>query len=193
MDTGNFTPPANIFLELAQSSQAPSHHLSTRSTSPASSSPSSRAPTHTPAKLSTFSSPRLSPLPGAKLYTLKELTQQYPTKIICVFPETTTTNGRGILPLSPSLLSADGTTKIYPVNLRYTPQDITTPVPGGYVSWLWKLLHKPTHQMRVRIASRIYNSSTQDSPKPSPVATTLTSSTSLLSKITTRVTMGGAQ
>jgi hypothetical protein len=50
------------------------------------------------------------------------------------------------------------------VNLRYTPQDITTPVPGGYISWLWRILHKPTHQMRVRIAARIYNSSTQDSP-----------------------------
>jgi hypothetical protein len=111
-----------------------------------------------------FSPPQLSPLPGATLYTLKELAEQFPNKIICVFPETTTTNGRGILPLSPSLLSAAGTTKIYPVNLRYTPQDVTTPVPGGYVSWLWRILHKPTHQMRVRIAARIYNSKTQDSP-----------------------------
>jgi hypothetical protein len=81
-----------------------------------------------------------------------------------VFPECTTTNGRGILPLSPSLLSASGNTKIYPVNLRYTPQDITTPVSGGQLSWLYKLLSKPTHQMRVRIATRVYNSAALDSP-----------------------------
>jgi 1-acyl-sn-glycerol-3-phosphate acyltransferase len=108
--------------------------------------------------------PALLPPLEAKLYTLHELTSQYPSKIICVFPETTTTNGRGILPLSPSLLSASGTTKIYAVNLRYTPQDITTPIPGGYISWIWKLLHKPSHQMRVRIATKIYNSASQDEP-----------------------------
>ncbi|KAH7076271.1 hypothetical protein FB567DRAFT_452117 [Paraphoma chrysanthemicola] len=115
-----------------------------------------------------FSPPQLAPPKDAKLFTLAELTEQNPTKIICVFPETTTTNGRGILPLSPCLLSASGTTKIYAVNLRYTPQDITTPVPGNYASWIWKLLHKPTHQMRVRIATKIYNSRTQDFPATEP-------------------------
>jgi hypothetical protein len=115
-----------------------------------------------------FSPPKISPPDESKLLTLQQLTVQNPSKIICVFPETTTTNGRGILPLSPSLLSAAGDTKIYAVNLRYTPQDITTPIPGGYVSWFWKLLHKPTHQMRVRIATKIYNSRTQDSPSKAP-------------------------
>jgi hypothetical protein len=111
-----------------------------------------------------FSPPSLYPHDTSKVVSLKQLTDENPNKIICVFPETTTTNGRGILPLAPSLLSADGKTKIYPVNLRYTPQDVTTPVPGGYVSWFWGLLSKPTHQMRVRIASRVYNSRSQDSP-----------------------------
>lgn len=111
-----------------------------------------------------FSAPKLAPRDESKLVTLKQLTDDNPNKIIAVFPETTTTNGRGILPLAPSLLSAGGDTKIYPVNLRYTPQDITTPVPGGYFSWFWRLLSKPTHQMRVRIATRIYNSKSQDSP-----------------------------
>ncbi|KAH8704585.1 hypothetical protein GQ44DRAFT_716558 [Phaeosphaeriaceae sp. PMI808] len=115
-----------------------------------------------------WSPPKLSPPDGSRLVTLEQLTSQNPSKIICVFPESTTTNGRGILPLSPSLLSATGTTKIYAVNLRYTPQDITTPVPGGYASWIWKLLHKPSHQMRVRIATKIYNSRTQNSPNVSP-------------------------
>jgi len=117
--------------------------------------------------LHAFSSPALSPRPDARLVTLKQLSSANPNKIICVFPETTTTNGRGILPLSPSLLSADSNTKIYPVNLRYTPQDITTPVPGGYFAWFWRLLSKPTHQMRVRIASRVYNNLSQESPSKS--------------------------
>ena len=111
-----------------------------------------------------FSPPSQTPRDPSKLVTLRQLTTENPNKIICVFPETTTTNGRGILPLCPSLLSADGSTRIYPVNLRYTPQDVTTPVPGGYASWFWRLLSKPSHQMRVRIASRVYNSSNQDSP-----------------------------
>ncbi|KAI4690700.1 uncharacterized protein J4E88_002172 [Alternaria novae-zelandiae] len=114
-----------------------------------------------------FSPPALSPPDASKLVSLQQLTDENPSRIICVFPETTTTNGRGILPLCPSLLSADGKTKIYPVNLRYTPQDVTTPVPGGYPSWFWGLLSKPSHQMRVRIASRVYNSSNQDSPSRS--------------------------
>jgi len=111
-----------------------------------------------------WSPPTISPPDESKLVTLSELCEDYPDKIVCVFPETTTTNGRGILPLSPSLLSASGNTKIYAVNLRYTPQDITTPIPGGYLAWFWRLLHKPTHQMRVRIATKIYNSRTQDFP-----------------------------
>ncbi|KAH6212378.1 hypothetical protein HBI42_156660 [Parastagonospora nodorum] len=109
-----------------------------------------------------FSPPSLTPRDPAALVSLADLTASNPSKIICVFPETTTTNGRGILPLCPSLLSADGKTKIYAVNLRYAPQDITTPVPGQYVKWFWRLLHKPTHQMRVRIATKIYNSKTLD-------------------------------
>ncbi|KAF2028197.1 hypothetical protein EK21DRAFT_102034 [Setomelanomma holmii] len=117
-----------------------------------------------------FSPPKATPPDEAKLFTLAQLTKQNPTKIICVFPETTTTNGRGILPLSPCLLSAAGTTKIYAVNLRYTPQDITTPVPSGYAAWIWKLLHKASHQMRVRIATKIYNSRTQDLPATSKAA-----------------------
>lgn len=111
-----------------------------------------------------FSQPLVNPPANAKLVTLQRLSAVYPSKIICVFPETTTTNGRGILPLSPSLLSAGGDTKIYPVNLRYTPQDVTTPVPGGVISWFWNLLSKPSHQMRVRIAHRIYNSRAIDKP-----------------------------
>ncbi|CAI6337299.1 unnamed protein product [Periconia digitata] len=105
-----------------------------------------------------FSKPELEPPRTAKLATLKELTEKYPNSIICVFPETTTTNGRGVLRFSPSLLTADPSTKIYAVHVKYTPGDITTPVPGTVLSWTWRLLSKPTHYMRVRIARHIFNS-----------------------------------
>jgi hypothetical protein len=114
-----------------------------------------------------FSSPTISPSNPSTLVTLKDLHAKNPTAIICVFPECTTTNGRGILPFSPSLLTADAKTKIFPVNVRYTPGDITTPVPGNYVSWFRNLLSKPTHTMRVRIAHRIYNNPNLDTPSTS--------------------------
>ncbi|KAF2008588.1 hypothetical protein BU24DRAFT_415647 [Aaosphaeria arxii CBS 175.79] len=103
-----------------------------------------------------FAPPKLEPNNPDKLVTLQELKKRNPGSIICVFPESTTTNGRGILPFSPSLLTADEKTKVFPVNLRYTPGDVTTPVPGNYFSWFWRLLSKPTHVMRVRIAMPHY-------------------------------------
>jgi hypothetical protein len=112
-----------------------------------------------------FSQPQLVPTDPANLITLKELTEQNPKRIICVFPECTTTNGRGILPISEGLLSADSKTRIYPVNLRYTPGDITTPVPGNIFAWFWKLLSKPSHYMRVRIARSMYNNPALDFPR----------------------------
>lgn len=69
-----------------------------------------------------------------------------------LFPECTTTNSRGILPLSQSLLGVPAHTKIFPVSLRYTPVDVVTPVPGCYASFLWTLLSRGTHCIRVRIA-----------------------------------------
>ncbi|PSN73847.1 hypothetical protein BS50DRAFT_595394 [Corynespora cassiicola Philippines] len=113
-----------------------------------------------------FAPPRLAPKsPSSKsLTTLKELQARNPNAIICVFPECTTTNGRGILPFSPALLTADPKTKIYPVSLRYTPGDITTPVPGNMAGWIWKLLSKPTHALRVRVARHVYNNDSLETP-----------------------------
>jgi hypothetical protein len=90
---------------------------------------------------------------------LSELLEKYPSRPIAVFAECTTTNGRGILPLSRSLASAPPRTKIYPISLRYTEPDITTPVPGCYTSFLWNLLSKPTHFIRVRVAEYVSTSS----------------------------------
>jgi hypothetical protein len=101
--------------------------------------------------------PQSNPSPGARLVPLSMLIKNNPDSSIVVLPECTTSNGRGILPFSPSLLSSPPKTKIFPVSLRYAPADITTPVPGGYVSFLWSLCSRPTHCIRVRIADAVYN------------------------------------
>ena len=109
--------------------------------------------------LRAFQYPRLEPPHNAKLTDLQTLIQQYPGQAVVVYPECTTTNGRGILPFSPSLLTAPPETKIFPISLRYTAGDITTPVPGTYISFVWNLVSKPTHCIRVRIAESVYNTS----------------------------------
>lgn len=83
---------------------------------------------------------------------LSRLVAQNPKRVIVVFPEGTTSNGRGVLRLSPSLLSASKSTHIYPVSLRYTPADVVTPIPGSVEAFrfLWKLCSRQTHCIRVR-------------------------------------------
>jgi hypothetical protein len=103
--------------------------------------------------------PQSTPPKGARLVTLAKLLQDNPSSAIVVLPECTTTNGRAILPFSPSLLTVPRKTKIFPTNLRYTPADITTPIPGAYLSFLWNLCSRPTHCIRVRIADAVYNDS----------------------------------
>jgi hypothetical protein len=110
-----------------------------------------------------FSGPQEYPAAGTKLTDLKTLLRQYPERVIVVFPECTTTNGKGILPFSHSLLTTPPATKIFPVHLRYSPGDVTTPVPGTYWSFLWSLLSQPTHCINVRIAEVVYNTSKSDS------------------------------
>lgn len=107
--------------------------------------------------LRAFRTPRERPSAGVKTTDLHGLIAAHPTRVVVVFPETTTTNGRGILAFSPSLLGAPAGTKIFPVSLRYTPGDITTPVPGSYWTFLWNLLSEPTHCIRVRIAECVHN------------------------------------
>ncbi|KAI8626318.1 hypothetical protein F5Y19DRAFT_226732 [Xylariaceae sp. FL1651] len=103
--------------------------------------------------------PPSTSVPRSGLTTLRALVEQNPHRVIAVFPEMTTTNGKGILPLSPSLLSCPADANIFPVSLRYTPANITTPVPGAWVSFLWNLLSKPTHYIRVRVAEGVTNTS----------------------------------
>ncbi len=91
------------------------------------------------------------------LTDLRALVAANPDRVVVVFPECATTNGKGVLPFSPSLLAAPAKARIFPVSIRYTPPDITTPVPGAWSAFLWKLLSRPTHCIRVRIAEGVVN------------------------------------
>jgi 1-acylglycerol-3-phosphate O-acyltransferase len=106
--------------------------------------------------------PALSPSSSTALVDLNTVIQRNADRPVVVFPECTTTNGRGILRFSPSLLSAPATVKIFPVNLRYTAPDITTAVPREYLRFLWNLCSRPTHCIRVRIAECTYNTAAAD-------------------------------
>lgn len=119
--------------------------------------------------------PAATPPSNAKLVPLKQILAENPDSCVVVFPECTTTNNRGILPLSPSLLTTPPTAKIFPVSLRYNAPDITTPVPGSYFSFLWILNSKPTHCIRVRIAEAVYNKSAKlSAPVSSTTSATVT-------------------
>ncbi|KAL3471959.1 putative vacuolar protein sorting protein Vps66 [Aspergillus californicus] len=107
-----------------------------------------------------FASPKLRPIDGTPT-DLATLAKEYPGRPIVVFAECTTTNGHGILPLSPSLVGTATDAKIFPVSLRYTPEDVTTPLPGSFVSFFWALLSRPTHTIRVRIAEAVTRSGKQ--------------------------------
>lgn len=89
--------------------------------------------------------------------TLENLVKQNPTRIIVVFPEATTSNGRATLRLTPSLLSAGPTAKVFPVSLRYQPPDVVTPTPGWWEAarFIWRLNSAQTHCIRVRIGGAV--------------------------------------
>jgi len=99
------------------------------------------------------------PAPNSTLDDIATILRDHPDRCIAIFPECTATNGRGILPFSPSLLTVPEKVKIFPVSLRYTPADITTPVSDSYLTFLWNLNSKPTHCIRVRIAEATHNTS----------------------------------
>ena len=117
--------------------------------------------------LRAFRHPQVDPPPSADLTDLQTLMGRNPNQAVVVFPECTTTNGRGILPFSASLLTAPPKTKIFPISLRYTPADVTTPVPNTYLGFFWNLLSRPTHCIRVRIAESVYNTSFPSTSKSS--------------------------
>jgi len=123
--------------------------------------------------LRAFIEPQMAPRPKARLVDLGALLTQYPNRVIVVFPECTTSNGRAILPFSPSLLTAPPKTRVFPVHLRYSPADITTPIPNSFMTFFWNLCSKPTHCIRIRIAEAVYNTSPLTSGEPSSYRTNL--------------------
>ena len=123
----------------------------------------------------------MTPYPHACLMDLETLLSTYPKRVIVVFPECTTSNGRAILPFSPSLLTTPPDVKVFPVNLRYTPPDITAPIPCSFFTFLWNLCSKPTHCIRIRIAEAVFNTSlTQRSLSPGKTSTFSTNCLDLL-------------
>jgi hypothetical protein len=111
------------------------------------------------AVLAALSPVQTGPPRNAKLVEIKDLLDSNPGQIIAVFPECGTTNGKAILPFSPSILQTPADVHIFPVSIRYTPSDITTPVPGKWFRFLWDLLSRPTTCIRVRIAEGQINTS----------------------------------
>ncbi|KAM3550211.1 hypothetical protein MY1884_008364 [Beauveria asiatica] len=122
------------------------------------------------AVIAALAPPSTRPPADNELVSLRDLVQRYPDRPIAVFPECTTTNGKAILPLSPGLLACPVDVQIFPVSLRYTPADVTTPVPGRWVSFLWNLLSRPTTCIRVRIAEGQSNTSAASTNGGAPSA-----------------------
>ncbi|KAH7198500.1 uncharacterized protein B0J16DRAFT_314806 [Fusarium flagelliforme] len=120
------------------------------------------------AVLAALSPVRTAPPQNAKLVDIKDLLDSNPGQVIAVFPECGTTNGKAILPFSPSILQTPADVHIFPVSIRYTPSDVTTPVPGKWFRFLWDLLSRPTTCIRVRIAEGQINTSAAKTNGVSP-------------------------
>lgn len=127
-----------------------------------------------------FSMPEEYPARTSKLIDISTLIANNRQRVIVIFPECTTTNGKGIMPCSPCLLASPDTSKIFPLHLRYNPSDITTPIPGQYISFLWNLLSRPTHSIRVRIAASMENKNNKDTSKCNSLSSSAVSDDQLL-------------
>ncbi|RDA88888.1 hypothetical protein CP532_5517 [Ophiocordyceps camponoti-leonardi (nom. inval.)] len=99
------------------------------------------------------------------LVEINDLLDQFPDRVIAVFPECGTTNGKAILPFSPALAQCRPEVPIFPVSIRYALPDVTTPVPGRWLDFLWNLLSRPTTCIRVRIAEGRRQDMTNGSPE----------------------------
>lgn len=108
------------------------------------------------------------PPPGARLVGLDELLDQCPGRVVAVFPECGTTNGRAILPFGPALAQCPPGVHIFPVSICYAPSDVTTPLPGRWLKFLWDLLSRPTTCIRVRIAEGRRSDAAADGAEAEP-------------------------
>ncbi|KAG4304898.1 hypothetical protein PORY_001573 [Pneumocystis oryctolagi] len=81
--------------------------------------------------------------------TLDNLSKLYPNRIICVFPEGTTSNGCGLLLFTQSLQSIAPQSKVFPLSIKYDPY-LTTPHPGSLLTFLFRFTFKLTHKIRIK-------------------------------------------
>jgi 1-acylglycerol-3-phosphate O-acyltransferase len=96
-----------------------------------------------------------SPPSDATLIDLKALLARHPERAIVVFLEYATTKGKGMAPHISSFLTVTTTASVFPISIWYTPQDVVTQIPGAYLMFLWNLLSRPVHRIRVHIAEDI--------------------------------------
>ncbi|EPS38289.1 hypothetical protein H072_7919 [Dactylellina haptotyla CBS 200.50] len=118
----------------------------------------------------TFTPPTSKPY-STKPTTIAEVVAKNPHRIIVIFPEGTTSNGRALLRFAPAFDSfatqykssgenGHGNGKIpknliFPISLRYLPSATTTPLPGSYGVFLWRLLGQPSQTIKVRIGEAV--------------------------------------
>ncbi|KAF3938320.1 hypothetical protein ABW19_dt0209296 [Dactylella cylindrospora] len=132
----------------------------------------------------TFSPPTSKPY-SSKPTTIAEVIAKNPHRIVAIFPEGTTSNGKALLRFAPALdnfatgfkSSGDGTIPanlIFPISLRYVPANTTTPLPNSYGVFLWRLLGQPSHTIKVRIGEAVR---IKDLEKSETLATTSSSET----------------
>jgi len=93
--------------------------------------------------------PLLAPM--SKTYPLNEVVHRNPSRIVAVFPEGTTTNGRALLCFTSCLKSLSRSkVNIYICYLRYSPADISTPIPPTFLIHLWKICSLPSRELNIR-------------------------------------------
>jgi len=91
---------------------------------------------------------------SSALTDIEVLLAQHPERSVVVFLEYSK-NRRDIAPQSLSLPTIPTATKAFLIRIMYTPPDVMTPVSGTYPEFLWNLLSRPIHCIRVRIAKDV--------------------------------------
>lgn len=76
--------------------------------------------------------------PGKTLQELFESAESQ-SKVLIIFPEGTTSNGRGLLPFNNEIRfeTLPSQAKIFPTALKYDPPEISSPLPTNSVSWFF--------------------------------------------------------
>lgn len=82
------------------------------------------------------------------------------SKVLVVFPEGTTSNGRGLLPISEVPIPKD--CKVFPTALKYEPQELTTPLPCNSFLWLYQCISNFHISAYIRFSRAVTEVQTKD-------------------------------